>query len=153
MQPEYLLSEDVLAGSKRAVPKEKPLSEAWLSRIWQSQLLRDHELLTSDGQTVKVIFPGRRNREAGPDFCGAIISLNSDEPVRGDVELHLCSGQWLEHRHQYDPAYNRVILHVVLRHDCVTLTPLQSGGLVSVLPLQGDINELRRLPRKSAFRS
>jgi len=138
-----------LAGSKRVAQSGKPLSEAWLSRIWQSQLLSDHELITSDGQAVKVIFPGRRNREAGPDFCGAIISLNSDEPLRGDVELHICSSQWLEHKHHYDPAYNGVILHVVLQHDCATLTPLQSGGPVPVLPLDGKVSELHRLPRQA----
>ena len=127
----------------------KPLSEAWLSRIWQSQLLSAHGLITSDGQAVKVIYPGRRNREAGPDFCGAIISLNSAEPLRGDVELHLYSSQWLEHRHHYDPAYNRVILHVVLQHDCTTTTPLQSGVLVPVLPLDGRFSELHRLPSRT----
>jgi len=127
----------------------RQMSEAWLSRIWQSQLLSAHGLITSDGQPVKVVYPGRRNREAGPDFYGAIISLNRAEPQSGDVELHLCSSQWEGHRHHCDPAYNRVILHVVLRHDCATLTPLQSGGLIPVLPLEGRVSELHRLPSRT----
>jgi len=125
----------------------KPLSEAWLSRVWQSQLVSAHGLITSEGQPVQVVYPGRRNREAGPDFSGAIISLNSAEPQSGDVELHLCSSQWQEHRHHCDPAYNRVILHVVLRHDCATPTPLQSGSLVPVLPLDGHLDHAGRSSR------
>jgi hypothetical protein len=33
---------------------------------------------------------------------------------RGDVELHLQQRSWLEHGHQWDPRYNRVILHVTI---------------------------------------
>ncbi len=133
----------------RITSSGKRFSEARLSQIWQGQLFSDKELITSDGQKVKVIFPGRRSREAGPDFCGAIISLNGSVPLRGDVELHVCSSNWLGHKHQYDPFYNQVILHVVLEHDSATLTPLQNGDMIPILPLDGRVNTTSRLPMKS----
>lgn len=32
---------------------------------------------------------------------------------RGDVEIHLRCSDWRQHRHQWDPRYHRVILHVI----------------------------------------
>lgn len=91
-------------------------SEDLLQFIWQYALYRPENLKTTAGETVTVISPGTRNRDAGPDFSHARIRLN-ETLFAGHVELHLKSSDWLRHGHQHDPAYERLVLHVVYEHD------------------------------------
>ncbi|HQF39205.1 MAG TPA: DUF2851 family protein, partial [Opitutaceae bacterium] len=49
----------------------------------------------------------------GPDFCGARLRIDGRETV-GDVEVHFHSVDWMRHGHDRDPAYEGVVLHVVL---------------------------------------
>ncbi len=60
-----------------------------------------------------VIHQGRRNGSAGPDYLGASMVFPDGIIRRGDVEIHLRSSDWHHHRHQWDPRYRRVILHVI----------------------------------------
>jgi hypothetical protein len=55
--------------------------------------------------------------------------------IDGDIEIHTASGGWWEHRHHRDPAYNRVILHVVGRHDSGRTAELQNGRTVPTLTI------------------
>jgi hypothetical protein len=89
-------------------PPEKLLQAVWLHQ----RLLRDH-LNTLDGRPVRVLHPGFKNHEAGPDFLGAVIQFGSDAPCSGDVELDLHSSGWRSHGHDQNPAFRGVILHVV----------------------------------------
>lgn len=61
-----------------------------------------------------VVEPGRRNGGPGPDYLGSVVTFPDGTMRRGDVELHLQQRGWLEHGHQWDPRYNRVILHVTI---------------------------------------
>ena len=110
------------------------MKESLLARVWQSQILRDKELTTAGGECFRVIYPGRTNSEAGPDFHHAIIATREGE-LRGDVELHIRSSGWQAHGHHRDPRYNGVILHVVMWDDREGPTVLQDGKTVPVLPL------------------
>lgn len=91
------------------------MTEAFLHYLWQHQML-DKRLATTDGQPVVVISAGTLNRDAGPDFFNARLTIGGVEWV-GNIEVHLRSSDWNLHRHTADPAYNNVILHVVYEHD------------------------------------
>lgn len=87
--------------------KERHLQAMWLEQKYF------HPLVTSAGETVKVISPGIWNQSAGPDFLKAHLVIGNAE-VFGDVELHLSPNDWYYHGHQRDPRYNQVVLHVSL---------------------------------------
>ena len=74
-------------------------------------------LTTTDGQPVVVHRPGEFNRDAGPDFFNARVSIGGVEWA-GNIEIHLRSSDWKQHRHSSDKAYNSIILHIVYDHDC-----------------------------------
>ena len=108
-------------------------SEKLLAWIWQHQRLKPG-LATTGGESLKVIFPGRRNGLGGPDFRRAILTTHLGE-LRGDVELHLRTSLWRDHGHQRDPAYNTVVLHVVMWHDSSAPVCLNNGKQVPTLAL------------------
>jgi hypothetical protein len=70
------------------------------------------EFRTVDGRAVKVIQFGVWNREAGPDFAEAAISLDGGAPARGAIELDLDARDWERHGHATNPAYEAVVLHL-----------------------------------------
>lgn len=83
--------------------------------IWQHRLWMPADMTTVDGRRVQVLDPGRLNTDAGPDFFNAKIVIDGQKWA-GDVEIHVRASDWHRHRHDDDPAYRSVILHVV-RHD------------------------------------
>lgn len=84
--------------------------------MWEHRLLSHVEHTTTDGQSIEVIDPGRRNIDAGPDFFNAKIRIG-DRVWAGNVEMHLRASDWHRHGHDGDEAYNTVILHVVADDD------------------------------------
>jgi hypothetical protein len=107
-------------------------SEKQAALIWQQMVGK--ELTSMENELVSVIYPGRTNGDSGPDFRDAVI-VNKFHLTKGDVEVHVKSSDWYRHEHHADAAYNNVILHVVMWHDCNSGTLLQSGKLVPVLCL------------------
>ena len=91
-----------------AAPPEK-----LLQAVWQHQRLLRDLLTTLDGRIVRVIHPGFKNREAGPDFRSAVIQFGDEPPRPGDVEIDLQSAGWHAHGHDRNPNFTNVILHVV----------------------------------------
>jgi Protein of unknown function (DUF2851) len=91
--------------------------EFLLQAIWQQQRLRRDQLKTLDGQNVRVLHPGFKNHEAGPDFRGAIVQIGAEASRIGDVEIDLRAGGWRAHGHDVNPAFKQVILHVVWEGD------------------------------------
>ncbi|HZT07884.1 MAG TPA: DUF2851 family protein [Chloroflexota bacterium] len=88
--------------------------EAFVAWLWQRQVGRS--LCARDGQQVHVIYPGRRYGSWGPDFRGAVVTIDG-RVERGDVEVHTRSGGWVQHGHGADPVYGGTVLHVVLHLD------------------------------------
>ena len=87
--------------------------EHLLRIVWQEQSFAAAHLRTSDGKPVTILSPGTFNTDAGPDFIDARIRIGNTL-YRGDVELHSDAAEWYRHNHESDPHYNRVILHVVM---------------------------------------
>ena len=71
---------------------------------------------TTDGRTVEILSVGEHNRDAGPDYSHARVRINGREWI-GNIEIHVCSSDWIKHRHHLDKAYDNVILHVVRTAD------------------------------------
>lgn len=87
---------------------EKLLQKVWLLGFFETQQAR---LL--DGRRLRVIAPGKWNLLGGPDFLDAQLEIDG-RAVCGDIEVHFHSGDWLAHGHEQDPAYAKVVLHVLL---------------------------------------
>ena len=100
---------------------------------WQ-QLMDRAELTTAGGEPIRIIYPGRKNDDRGADFRDAVIAT-SQGIIKGDIEVHIKSSDWQAHRHHQDPAYNRVILHVVLWHNSEAATNLHNGKTAPILAL------------------
>lgn len=92
------------------------IKEDILCFIWRYQLFCSRDLQTLSGKKLTVICPGLPNQHAGPDFENARIRIDGIQ-WSGSVEIHRYSSDWISHRHQFDPAYNNVILHVVYTYD------------------------------------
>ena len=105
---------------------EAAIQDAWVRGLFDARALR-----TTDGEAVRVIERGRLNRDSGPDVTGARVEMGG-LVWAGDVEVHRTSAEWEAHGHDHDPAYRRVVLHVVLAADRRTGTLRRSDG--SALP-------------------
>jgi len=110
-------------------------SEKRVEEIWRDYLPGRTDLVTEENVPLEIIYPGRKNDEPGADWRDAVINTGQGL-LRGDVEIHVNSSNWQEHGHQYDPVYNRVILHVVFRHDTKSGIILQNGSKIPTLALE-----------------
>jgi len=122
------------------------VAERLLVQIWKRQLVEAGKLVTDSGETLQVIYPGRENKDRGPDFVGAIVTISCGEVLRGDIELHSKASDWRSHGHGRDPNYDEVILQVVWEgHGEVVL---RSGKAVPTLSLRDciecSLDEVRR---------
>jgi hypothetical protein len=117
-------------------PASEPhLHEEELVRLWEGQRFPREALRLRDGQGLQVIYRGRRNLSAGPDFLSALIADERGCLLKGDVELHVRSSSFVAHGHHLDPRYDNLILHVVFHDDVGTPTVLRCGRRVAVVAL------------------
>ena len=114
------------------------IPEAAVQDAWVRGLFDPRGLRTTEGEPVRILARGRLNRDSGPDVEDARIEVGG-VLWAGDVEVHTASAAWEAHGHHRDPAYNRVVLHVVLSGDRQTGTLRRQDG--SALP------EIVLLPR------
>jgi hypothetical protein len=114
--------------------RTRNIHERFLRHIWSKQYLTA-DLQTTDGKTLKVYDVGQLNSSGGPDFCNAKIKIDG-VTYSGDVEIHRTVFEWLQHQHQEDPRYNKVILHVVLeKTNNAPPTLAHSGRQIPILVL------------------
>ena len=89
------------------------MKEQLFHQIWSRFSPEFRFCLTTNNERVEIIRNGSLNFGDGPDFHFASVSYQGLTQF-GDVELHLKCNDWYAHKHHQDPAYNAVILHVVL---------------------------------------
>lgn len=107
-----------LLREETAAPPERLLQAVW----FHQRILRD-QLRTLDGRAVQVLHPGFWNREAGPDFRGALLRFDTEPPRTGDIEVDLRSSGWRAHGHDRNANYQNVALHVVWEGDATPNIP------------------------------
>ena len=96
--------------------------ERLLHYVWKHKLLPLKEPETTDGRLVEIIDPGLYNRlHSGPDFFNAKVRIGGTLWV-GNVEVHQRASEWYQHKHDQDPRYNNVVLHVVAEADTDVMT-------------------------------
>ena len=93
------------------------MTEDHIQWLWNKKLLPFPHLKLTDGSELTVVDTGLHNTaERGPDFSQAKVIYDKLQHY-GDVEIHLNSSDWYQHRHDTDKRYNKVILHVVYDND------------------------------------
>lgn len=95
--------------------------EAFLHLIWQTKQYSALQLVgCMAGRSLEVIDPGILNRDAGADFFNAKVKIDG-MLWAGNVEIHATASEWRRHKHNTDPSYNSIILHVVEHYDADAL--------------------------------
>src|SRR4051812_35287667 len=75
------------------------------------------EFRTTTGEAVKIVQFGVWNREAGPDFNDAAVSIDGGPAMGGPIEFDPEARDWERHGHALNPAYEDVVLHVFTRRE------------------------------------
>jgi len=92
------------------------MKESFLHYLWKFKLFYAYKLKTIDGKEVEIINSGTHNSNAGPDFFNARVKIG-DTIWAGNVEIHIKSSDFFNHKHQNDKGYDNLILHVVYEND------------------------------------
>ncbi len=95
------------------VDDRSPIAELMINQLWEQNYFSTIPIKNIDGQEVTIISTGVKNKDAGPDFKGITIKLN-DQIFYGDLEIHRAPEDWYQHSHHADPAYNNVVMHLVI---------------------------------------
>ena len=136
------------AGNDAARPKERALA-----RLWQNADTLSDGLVTEDGKHLRVVYPGRPNARAGPDFRDCVIQTDTGQMVTGDVELHINAPDWVHHNHHVDRNFNGVILHVVLFPKHKNFSTQQSRTVVPIASVAPVVGALERTEESSLSRA
>lgn len=92
------------------------MKEEYLHFLWKYKRFASNNFISTTNQSIEIIDFGFHNLHSGPDFLNGKIRMN-DLTLVGSIEFHIKSSDWYAHKHQFDDAYNNVVLHVVLEHD------------------------------------
>lgn len=92
------------------------MNEKLLQFIWQQQYFNTKTLVSTNGESIRIIQKGIHNTNQGPDFLNASIEINEVKLV-GNIELHILTSDFIKHKHLQDPQYKNLILHVVWKND------------------------------------
>ena len=109
------------------------MQESFLHFIWQHQYFDKQDLATTDGETLNIFRTGDSNDHSGPDFSSSRLKIGAME-WHGSTEIHTKASEWINHSHQKDPGYNKVILHVVWKDDHPVFR--QDGTTIPTLELK-----------------
>ncbi|MCK5856830.1 MAG: DUF2851 family protein [Bacteroidales bacterium] len=113
------------------------MTEDFLYYIWQYRLMK-HDIETTTDESIIIIDTGQQNDGSGPDFFNARLKIGNTEWA-GNVEMHSKASDWMRHKHDVDPNYDSVILHVV--YDCDMMINNATDEEIPCLELKGKIDE------------
>lgn len=113
------------------------IREDLLHFIWRTKRFDVKQLVTTNGDKIELLDWGQLNHDAGPDFLNSKIKIGNTIWA-GQIEMHLKSSDWNNHKHSTDAAYNNVILHVVFEHDIEIET--KNGYTLPCLELKSRID-------------
>ena len=114
------------------------MKEEFFHHLWKYKLFEIQELKTVCGQNLQIDKVGEHNTDSGPDFFNAKLQIG-DVYWAGNVEIHIHSSDWYLHKHQYDKAYDNVVLHVVYNYDKPVIR--SSGEIIPTLELKGKFDQ------------
>jgi len=112
------------------------IREDLLHFVWKYKKLQLFEVVTTKQESITILDVGTHNHFTGPDFFYAKINING-QLWAGNVELHIKASDWYVHRHEEDPNYNNVILHVVWEDDAAVFQ--KDGSEIPTLELKNYI--------------
>lgn len=112
------------------------MREDFLHYLWRQASFDLRHLRTTEDAPLTIQQFGVHNTDAGPDFDDARLRIQGLQWA-GKVEMHVNSSEWYQHGHEEDPAYDGVILHVVLTEDVVVFR--RDGSRIPCLELKGRI--------------
>ncbi|MEM6726807.1 MAG: DUF2851 family protein, partial [Bacteroidota bacterium] len=112
------------------------MQEAFIHYVWRYQKFNAQQLGTTSGEPLVIFNPGHPHQDEGPDFRNARLRIGTTLWA-GNVELHVKASDWMQHKHEQDPNYDSVILHVVYEAD----RPIyrQNGEPIPTLELKNRI--------------
>lgn len=100
------------ARDNRVAENAEPENElVWQARWFSGACGREFTAATGAGVSIRDF--GQWNRESGPDFVNASVRIGSRDH-RGAIEVDLEPSGWEQHGHSTNPAYENVVLHVVV---------------------------------------
>ncbi|MFN0214844.1 MAG: DUF2851 family protein [Saprospiraceae bacterium] len=112
------------------------MRETFLHFLWRTRRFDCNNLRSTESQVIEIQFVGEHNNHAGPDFFDARLRIG-DTLWAGNVEIHINSSEWLAHGHNTNPAYDNVVLHVVLEEDIAIFR--SNGSRIPCLELKNRI--------------
>lgn len=112
------------------------MREDFIHFLWRQARFDLRDLKTTTGAPISIQHFGIHNQDAGPDFSGGQIRIDGVQWA-GNIEMHVNASEWYEHRHDNDPAYDNVILHVVYEEDRPVYR--SNGQRIPCLELHGRI--------------
>lgn len=103
------------------------IKEKFLYEIWRNRNYSD-KMFTVSGDQIEIIDPGvQSNGEEGPDFKNARINVGGIKYV-GDIEIDTFLSDWVNHGHNANEKYNKVVLHIFFTKDIRDFIPRTIAG-------------------------
>ncbi len=116
--------------------------EKHLVQLWHHRRIPGQRVVTQNGDELRIVCPGWRNSDEGPDFQGAVLATAEGTLLKGDVEFHLRALDWYAHGHHRNRLYSGVVLHLVLWDQGEREALLCGGGTAPVASLAARLEGL-----------